>query len=107
MFETDYPHSDCVWPHAPEKLWESVKGMNREVVDKITHQNAMREYSYDPFSFIKREDCTVAKLRSQASSVDTSPISYGGKASSLTDGRPVTSGDVVKLFQSQFEGDEV
>ncbi len=106
MFETDYPHSDCVWPNAPEVLWERVKGMDRKVIDKITHQNAMREYSYDPFSYINREDCTVAKLRSLANGVDTSPVSYGGKASSLTDGRPVTSGDVVKLFQSQFEGDE-
>lgn len=105
MFETDYPHSDCVWPNAPELLWESVKGMSRDVVDKITHKNAMREYSYDPFSILNREDCTVAALRSKAKDVDTGTVSYGGYVQPFEKGKPVTSGDVVKLFQQQFEGE--
>jgi predicted TIM-barrel fold metal-dependent hydrolase len=43
MYESDYPHSDTVWPNCPEYLWASVNGLGGQTIDKITHLNAMRE----------------------------------------------------------------
>jgi predicted TIM-barrel fold metal-dependent hydrolase len=98
-YECDYPHSDTLWPEAPEALWESIKHLPRESIDKITHGNAMREFRYDPFAIMKREECTVGALRALATHVDTAPkAGLGGVDPSKGDGRPVTSGDVMKLF---------
>jgi hypothetical protein len=41
-------------------------------VNKITHENAMRLFRYDPFSQRPREKCTVAALRAESADVDTS-----------------------------------
>lgn len=98
-YECDYPHSDSVWPRAPEVLFESLKGMKKEEIDKVTHLNAMRSYNYDPFSVLGRENCTVGALRKLATHVDTTPKSYGGaKPVEAGEKRRVTSGDVLKLF---------
>lgn len=98
-YECDYPHSDTLWPQAPEVLWESIKHLPTEMIDRITHQNVMREFRYDPFETLKREDCTVGALRAKAGHVDVSPrANQGGVNPSRGDGRPVTSGDVMKLF---------
>lgn len=98
-WECDYPHSDTVWPNCPEILWDSLKHLSPELIDKITHLNAMREFSYDPFSILGRENCTVEALRAKATHVDTSPrVGMGGNNPSKGDGLPVTSGDVAKLF---------
>ena len=37
----------------------------------------MKNFSFDPFSHIPREQCTVGALRAQATDVDTTPVSYG------------------------------
>ncbi len=59
----------------------------------------MREFSYDPFPILGRENCTVGALRAKATHVDTAPRrGMGGVNPSKGDGKPVTSGDVVKLF---------
>jgi predicted TIM-barrel fold metal-dependent hydrolase len=71
-WECDYPHSDCTWPTAPERLMKSLDGLADDEIDKITHQNAMRHFHYDPFGVRPREQCTVAALRSEATDVDTS-----------------------------------
>jgi hypothetical protein len=42
-----------------------------DVVDKLTHDNAMRHYQFDPFVTRPRERCTVAALRAEAADVDT------------------------------------
>jgi len=103
-WECDYPHSDTVWPNCPEYLWASVNGMPREVVDKVTHANAMREYSYDPFSSLGRENCTVGALRAKATHVNVEPrYNLGGLQPEKADAvkgarRPVTSGDIQKMF---------
>lgn len=76
-WECDYPHSDSTWPQAPEMVMKYLDGVPNEDIDRITHLNAMRNYNYDPFSHIAREDCTVGALRSQAADVDTSLVSYG------------------------------
>ena len=104
-YECDYPHSDTVWPNTPEYLADCFEtaGTSDEVINKITHENAMRSYSFDPFSILGRENCTVGALRTQARDVDTSPKSQGG-AAPLEAGvrRRVTSGDVVKLFAANL-----
>ncbi|OBK51726.1 amidohydrolase family protein [Mycobacterium sp. 1081908.1] len=73
-WEADYPHSDSMWPGAPEELW----GVLREHdvpdadIDKMTHENAMRWYSFDPFADHPREQATVGALRRAAEGHDVS-----------------------------------
>jgi len=76
-WECDYPHSDSTWPHSPEKLAKQVVGIPDEEIELITHRNAMREFQYDPFSVLAREDCTVGALRAKAADVDVSERSSG------------------------------
>jgi predicted TIM-barrel fold metal-dependent hydrolase len=100
MWECDYPHSDCVWPNSPEVLWESAKHLSPEVINNITHLNAMREFNYDPFAILKREECTVGALRSKAKDVDISLVSgLGGSNPSNSEGIPVTSGQVMGAIE--------
>jgi predicted TIM-barrel fold metal-dependent hydrolase len=97
-WEADYPHSDATWPESPDLLWQSVRTLPRTDVDKITHLNAMREFSYDPFAIIGRENCTVGALRAKARHVDTSPKSLGGlRPGSRGDGQ-VTAADIKKIL---------
>jgi predicted TIM-barrel fold metal-dependent hydrolase len=71
-WESDYPHSDSNWPNAPEDLANKVLvGLTDEQVAKITHQNAMRLFQFDPFATRPKERCTAAALRAEAPDVDT------------------------------------
>ncbi|MET0199092.1 MAG: amidohydrolase family protein [Rhodococcus fascians] len=70
MWECDYPHSDSTWPNSPEGLWSAVRDIPKDEVDKFTHVNAMRAYSFDPFTTRPRERCTVGALRAEAHDVD-------------------------------------
>jgi predicted TIM-barrel fold metal-dependent hydrolase len=98
-YECDYPHSDTLWPDAPEALWASLKHLPEAVIQKITHTNAMREFRYDPISLLGRENCTVGALRQQAKHIDTSAIpGLGGINPSNLEGRQVTAGEVAKMF---------
>jgi predicted TIM-barrel fold metal-dependent hydrolase len=100
-WECDYPHSDCAWPNSPEMLWEQVKDFPKEEIDKITHLNVMREFSYDPFATLKREDCTVGALRAKAKHVSTQPESaMGGLTSHYDPTRPVTTADVKQVLNA-------
>ena len=101
-FETDYPHSDTLWPEVPEFLWKTVTHLTDDQINKITHRNAMNWFNFDPFAQIKRENLTVGALRTQAKAdgVDTTPKSYGGEKP-LAEGeakRRVVSGDLMKMF---------
>jgi predicted TIM-barrel fold metal-dependent hydrolase len=77
-WECDYPHSDSMWPGAAEEL----DGVFTEFavpdddIAKITHENAMRWYSYDPFSVLPKEDCTVGALRASVADHDISVRAY-------------------------------
>ena len=93
-WEMDYPHSDSNWPNAPEELAEVLTGVPDDEVDKITHGNAMQWYSYDPFSVIPREECTVGALRAQAVGHDVSE-------KSMVTGRHA---DDPKLSLAEFAG---
>ncbi|MEO5840489.1 MAG: amidohydrolase family protein [Acidimicrobiales bacterium] len=69
-WESDYPHSDSAWPFGPEVVAEMLEGLPEEQVRKITHENAMRHYHFDPFSTRAREKCTAGALRAEAPDVD-------------------------------------
>ncbi|MBY0420674.1 MAG: amidohydrolase [Parvularculaceae bacterium] len=100
-YECDYPHSDSLWPEVPERLWSTIKHLKPAQIDKITHGNAMRHFRFDPFKHHKREALTVGVLRAEAKrkGVDTTPRSSGG-AKPVEDGvkRPITSGDLMRMF---------
>jgi predicted TIM-barrel fold metal-dependent hydrolase len=76
-FETDYPHSDSLWPDAPEVLLEQCEGagLTDDKIHKISWQNVARFCDHDPFAVIPRHDATVGALRARATDVDTSIVS--------------------------------
>ncbi|PQE00184.1 amidohydrolase, partial [Mycobacterium sp. EPG1] len=73
-WEADYPHSDSMWPGAPEQLDEVLTANNvpDDEIDKMTYQNAMRWYHWDPFSHIPKDQATVGALRKAAEGHDVS-----------------------------------
>jgi predicted TIM-barrel fold metal-dependent hydrolase len=71
-WECDYPHSDSTWPTAPETLAKQLDGVSDHDINRITHLNAMRLFSFDPFSVRPREECTVGALRESAAGHDVS-----------------------------------
>jgi predicted TIM-barrel fold metal-dependent hydrolase len=73
-WEADYPHSDSMWPQAPEELWDvlGVHSVPESDINKMTHENAMRWYSFDPFAHHPREQATVGALRRAAEGHDVS-----------------------------------
>ncbi|WP_236794681.1 amidohydrolase family protein [Amycolatopsis sp. GM8] len=72
MWECDYPHSDSTWPHSPEAAMKYLDGLPDNEIDQITHLNAMRQFSYDPFARMERGAATVGALRAQAVDWDVS-----------------------------------
>jgi predicted TIM-barrel fold metal-dependent hydrolase len=76
-FEVDYPHSDSVWPDAPEFLLAQLDGagMSDDDIEKVTWRNVARFCGYDPFAVIPRDQATVGALRATAADVDTSVVS--------------------------------
>jgi len=70
-WESDYPHSDSTWPRAPEVLEELFAPLSDVQINKITHENAMRHFQFDPYAIRPPERCTVAALRAEARDVDT------------------------------------
>jgi predicted TIM-barrel fold metal-dependent hydrolase len=98
-WECDYPHSDCTWPNSPEILWEGVKNLPAATINKITHLNAMREFSFDPFAVLGKGSCSVGALRALAGHVSTLPtVGLGGARPLEGEKRSVTSGDLVRMF---------
>ncbi len=69
-WESDYPHSDGTWPNAPEELAKSLTGLNTEQVAKLSHENAMKHYGFDPFAYRPKEQCTAKALREESPDVD-------------------------------------
>jgi predicted TIM-barrel fold metal-dependent hydrolase len=106
-YECDYPHSDTLWPHVPERLWETIQHLTPNQIEKITHLNAMRDFQFDMFNILPREQLTVGALRAKAAeqNVDISVKSSGGAApvAAGTARRPITSGDIVGMFEKHAE----
>jgi predicted TIM-barrel fold metal-dependent hydrolase len=75
-WECDYPHSDSSWPLAPEELAEVAVDVSDADLDKISYQNAMRWYSYDPFAHVPKEQATVSALRAKAAGHDVEIRSF-------------------------------
>ena len=76
-----------------------------EQIEKVTHLNAIKWFRFDDmFANYKREEITVGALhaKARAKGVDTAPKSSGG-AAPLTEDRPVTSGDILGMFQAHAE----
>jgi hypothetical protein len=69
-WESDYPHSDSHWPYAPEHAWGLLGDLDAERLAKLTHENAMRHYQFDPFASRSKESCTVGALRAESPDVD-------------------------------------
>jgi predicted TIM-barrel fold metal-dependent hydrolase len=65
-WECDYPHSDSTWPHSPETLMKQLAGVPDDEINKVTYENAMGVFGFDPFTHRPREKCTVGALRSEA-----------------------------------------
>jgi len=72
-WECDYPHSDSDWPESPEVTLAGMKELDDDMIRSITHRNAMRLFSFDPFSHRTPANATVGALRSEAATagVDT------------------------------------
>ena len=73
-WEADYPHSDSMWPGAPEELWEvlSANSVPDDEIKKMSYQNAMRWYSFDPFTHMTEAQASVGSLRKAAEGHDVS-----------------------------------
>jgi hypothetical protein len=73
-WEMDYPHSDSMWPGAPEELSAvfDTYDVTDDEINKITHENAMRLYQFDPFAHVPRDQATVGALRKSAEGHDVS-----------------------------------
>jgi len=76
-WEADFPHSDSMWPTAPEELNAVFEryGVPDDHIRKMTHENAMRWYSFDPFVHVPKEEATVGALRRKAKGHDVSEMS--------------------------------
>ncbi|MCK9926315.1 amidohydrolase [Frankia sp. Mgl5] len=89
-WECDYPHSDSSWPYAAEELAEAAAGVPDAELNRMSFENAMRWYSFDPFAYRARERSTVGALRAEEAGRDVSTRSYDS-------GRFVRSGTGVEL----------
>jgi hypothetical protein len=71
-WECDYPHSDSTWPKSPETLIDACAKADvaDAEINKITHENAINWYGYDPFVNVARSDASVGSLRARATDVD-------------------------------------
>ncbi len=82
-WESDFPHSDSSWPMGPEVNELQFASLSDEQVNKITHENAIRHFSFDPFATRPKELCTAKALRAEAADVDT--VTHVGRAPTQSD----------------------
>jgi hypothetical protein len=71
-WESDYPHSDGVWPHGAETVAKSVEGLSDVQIRKVTWENAATYFQFDPFVNRSFEQCTVGALRAEVADWDIS-----------------------------------
>jgi hypothetical protein len=100
-YECDYPHSDSLWPYAPERLFATLQHVPETVINKVTHENALRFMHFDPVTRMGgKANCTVGALRSFAKNVNVNRLSFL-RPSPLQPGkqpRIVISGDMTGIF---------
>jgi predicted TIM-barrel fold metal-dependent hydrolase len=92
-WECDYPHSDSIWPDAPERVMGEMRaaGVADDEIHKITWQNSCRFFNWDPFTAVPKEQATVGALRAQATDVDTSIRSRKEWAQLYAERHPATA----------------
>jgi predicted TIM-barrel fold metal-dependent hydrolase len=80
-WEADYPHSDSMWPEAPEELGAvfAEHQVSDDHIRRMTHENAMRWYSFDPFAHVPKEEATVGALRRAAAGHDVSIMALSSR----------------------------
>ncbi|MCC5575247.1 amidohydrolase family protein [Microtetraspora sp. AC03309] len=71
-WECDYPHSDSIWPEAPEFVLNEMNGAGvpDHEINMITWENTCRFFGWDPFKHIPKEQATVGALRALSPDVD-------------------------------------
>jgi predicted TIM-barrel fold metal-dependent hydrolase len=71
-WECDYPHSDSIFPNAPEFVLNEMNnaGVTDTEINMITWENSARFFGWDPFKHISKSDATVGALRATATDVD-------------------------------------
>jgi hypothetical protein len=69
-WESDYPHSDGTWPNAPEELLKTLEGFDDATINKVSYENAMKHYNFDPFKHIPKDQATAGALRALSPDVD-------------------------------------
>ncbi|WP_280463279.1 amidohydrolase family protein [Nocardia carnea] len=96
-WEMDYPHSDSMWPGAPEELNSVFEAENvpDDEIHKMTHLNAMKWYSFDPFTHVPREKATVGALRAASAGHD---VSIKARSHQQT-----TAAEKLAAYRSQIE----
>jgi predicted TIM-barrel fold metal-dependent hydrolase len=73
-WESDYPHPDSTWPLSAESAYNGANQLDDQLINKLTYQNAMRLFQFDPFTVRTRERCTVGALRGEVEGHNTSVI---------------------------------
>ena len=71
-WESDYPHSDGVWPDGPETVAKSVEGLSDDQIRKVTWENAATYFQFDLFANRSFEQCTVGAIRAEVADWDIS-----------------------------------
>jgi hypothetical protein len=71
--EDSYPHSDSIWPDAPEQVMAEMAGAGvpDNEINVITWENACRFFNWDPFVSVPQSHASVGVLRASAADVDT------------------------------------
>ena len=92
-WECDYPHSDSTWPEPAEALLAAAQAVPDADLHQITHRNACRWYSFDPFAHVPREQATVGALRARAAGHDVSTRSFD-KGRFVRSGKGIDLGDL-------------
>jgi predicted TIM-barrel fold metal-dependent hydrolase len=72
-WECDFPHSDSIWPNAPEFVLNEMNnaGVPDNEINQITYENSCRFFGWDAFKHIAKQDATVGALRALSPDVDT------------------------------------
>jgi hypothetical protein len=72
-WECDYPHSDSIFPDAPEFVLAELEGAGvpDDEINMITWQNTCRFFDWDPFARIPQRQANVGSLRALSRDVDT------------------------------------
>ena len=72
-WECDFPHSDSDWPTSPEATLAALDGLDDGTINRITHENAMRLFNYDPFTHRSKARSSTGALRAEAAAAGVDP----------------------------------